>query len=156
LNSIANMASRARVLHGDFPPSWDYLPTCGSVLRVAPNSAIQWSVQGHPKRLKLAFGVADPAPIAAVSTVPSSRSTLEAPRSTDIIFRVSAVGSQGVLVPLWSQRLDLPGDATSPNRQQAAVELDNAPSAELVLETLAADPTATDNRVCYWAAIELE
>src|ERR1035441_392185 len=137
------MAGRAVPLHGDFPPSWDYLPACGSVLRVSPNSAIQWSVEGQPKRLNLGFGIL--------------RSGGAALRQTNsVVFRVSAVGGQGDLHPLWSQRLDSPSGGTGQNRQQAVIDLGPAPSSELVLETLSDGPKQTDGLVCYWSGIELE
>ena len=105
LNSVARMAGRAVPLHGDFPPSWDYLPACGSVLRVSPNSAIQWSVEGQPKRLKLGFGI-----LRLVSTLQGARGPEHAKAWTPngVVFRVSAVGGQGALVPLWSQRINPP------------------------------------------------
>jgi hypothetical protein len=150
LNSIANMASRARVLQGDFPPSWDYLPTCGSVLRVAPNSAIQWSVPGHAKGLNLAFGVT------ATPAMASSSSRLQPSSPAGIVFRLSAVDAHGARVPLWSQRLDVTNEPATPNRQQALVELAKAPSCELVLETSLVGATPRNDLACYWAAVEAE
>ena len=143
LKGLWNMSGRAFSLHADYPPSWVYLRECGSVLRVAPNSATQWSVEGQPKRLKLGFGILAPGGAAL-------------PQTNSVVFRISAVGGQGDLHPLWSQRLDPPSGGTGQNRQQAVIDLGPTPSSELVLETLSDGPKQTDGLVCYWSGIELE
>jgi hypothetical protein len=130
-------------LRADYPPELVYLPRCGSVLRVAPDSAIQLSVQGHPQRLKLAFGILAPGGTASQKT-------------NGVGFRVSAVGEQGALVPLWSQSLDPPSGKTSQGRQRAVIDLSRCPSSELVLETLPGGPKQRDRLQCYWSEIELE
>ena len=149
------MAGRAIVLHGDYPPSWDYLPACGSVLRVAPNSAIQWSAPGQPKRLKLAFGITGSLPLEAAPTASQSAPPApHGPRSTGVVFRLSAVGPQGALVPLWSQRLDMADERGSTKRRQALIDLSHAQSSELVLETSPVGGDSANDIVCYWSAIE--
>jgi hypothetical protein len=143
MKNLRRMAGRALSLHADYPPGLVYLPQCGSVLRVAPDSAIQWSVEGRPKRLKLGFGILAPggAPLQATNGV---------------IFRVSAVGGQGELVPLWSQRLDSLSGGFAQARQEAVIDLGRAQSSELILETLLSGAKQTHGPECYWSAIELE
>jgi hypothetical protein len=143
LKGLWKMSGRARSLHGDYPPSWVYLRDCGSVLKVAPNSATQWSVEGQPKRLKLGFGM-----------LASGGAAL--PPANSVVFRVSAVGGQGDLLPRWSQRLDPPSGGTNWSRQQAVIDLGPASSSELVLETQFVGPQQTDGLVCYWSAFELD
>jgi hypothetical protein len=72
-----------------------------------------------------------------------------------VVFRVSAVGGQGDLHPLWSQRID-PSSGGGQSRQQAVVDLGPAPASELVLETMSVNPKPTGGLVCYWSAIETE
>ena len=143
LKGLWNMSGRALSLRADYPPSWVFLRECGSVLRVAPNSATQWSVEGQPKRLKLGFGI-----LAAGDAA--------LPQTNSVVFRVSAVSGQGDLLPLWSQRLDSPSGGTNWSRQQAVIDLGPAPSSELVLETTPTGPKQTDGLMCYWSGIELE
>ena len=152
LKSLWTTSARAHSLYGDYPPSWTYLREGGSVLRVAPNSAIQVTLDGHPKRLNLGFGIAG-APAQAVS-----QTTLHAPRSTvvGVLFRVSAVGPHGDLVPLWSQRLAPPAGRAGLTHQQAVINLAPTPSSALVLETQSEGPQQPGDVTCYWSAIDQE
>ena len=169
LKSLWTTSARAHALYGDYPPSWTYLRECGSVLRVAPNSAIQVALDGHPKRLRLGFGLAIPTPqselrpLAALSrrrsgpasrraVAPSQRAALR----LSIVFRLSTIGPQGELVPLWSQRLDAPAGGADPTRQEAVVDLGSAPASEVVLETQSESPQPPGGVTCYWSAIEPE
>jgi hypothetical protein len=100
-------------------------------------------VEGQHKRLKLGFGILAPGGAAL-------------PRANSVVFRISAVGGQGDLHPLWSQRLDPPSGGTNWSKQQAVIDLGPAPSSELVLETLSDGLNQIDGLVCYWSGIELE
>jgi hypothetical protein len=143
LRSLSRMGARAIPLHADYPPEMVYLPRCGSVLRVAPNSAIQLSVEGHPQRLKLGFGIL-------------SQEGLASQETNGVTFRVSVVSRQGDLVPLWSQTLEPLNGEASKGRQRAVIDLSQSPSSDLVLETLPDGPKRRDQLQCYWSAIELE
>jgi hypothetical protein len=143
LRSLSSMIARGILLHADYPPEAVYLPRCGSVLRVAPDSAIQLPVEGHPRRLTLGFGILAPGGPAL-------------PETNGVSFRVSAVGPQGDLVPLWSRRLDLLNGETGQGRQRAVIDLSRSPSSDLILETLPGGPKQHARLQCYWSDIELE
>jgi hypothetical protein len=143
LRSLSRAIARAIPLHGEYPPGPFYLPRCGSVLRVAPDSAIQLMIEGHPQRLALGFGILAPGGSAL-------------PETNGVGFRLSAVGPQGDLVPLWSRRLDPLNGETGQGRQWAVIDLSRSPSSELVLETLPGSPKQGNRLQCYWSEIELE
>jgi hypothetical protein len=143
LRSLSRMLARAIVLRGDDPPELVYLPHCGSVLRVAPDSAIQLSIDGHPQRLKLGFGILAPGAAALHET-------------SGVGFRVSAVGEQGERVRLWSQSLDRPNGEISRGRQRAVIDLSRSPPSALILETLPGAAKQGDRLEYYWSEIELE
>jgi len=140
LKSLWTTSARAHSLYGDYPPSWTYLRECGSVLRVAPSSAIQVALEGHPRLLRLGFGIATP--------------PLQAALRTDVVFRLSTLGPQGELVPRWSQRLDAPTGGAGLTRRQAVVELGPAAASEVVLETQSESPQQPGGVTCFWSAIE--
>jgi hypothetical protein len=156
LKNLWNASARAHSLYGDYPPAWTYLRECGSVLRVAPNSGIEVSLQSKPKRLKLGFGITAPAHPSALRNPASALGTLRNQNSAlrpSIAFRVSTVGPQGELVPVWSQRLEPPAGGTGPARQQAVIDLGPVSASQLILETHpeGEQPVGV---TCYWSAIE--
>ena len=143
LKSLSRMIGRAIVLRADRPPQPIYLSRCGSVLQVAPDSAIQFSLEGQPKHLRLGFGILEPGAAALRET-------------NGISFQVSAVDRQGELVPLWSRRLDPLNRESSQGRQRVLIDLNRCPSSELVLETMPDGPKRSNPLQCYWSEIELE
>lgn len=143
LASLSRVLARAIFLRNDYPPQLFYFPNCGSVLRVAPHSTIQLSVEGHPQRLRLGFGIMGPDGAAL-------------PQTHGAVFGVSAVGRDGERVLLWSQRLDAQGGDAAQDRQRAMVDLSQCLSSELLLETLPGESEPPSQLQCYWSEIELQ
>ena len=142
LRNLSRTFSRAISLRADYPPEMVYLPRCGSVLRVAPTSAIQLSIEGHPQRLQIGFGLLAPEGMALAET-------------NGVVFRISAVSGQGDIVPLWSQSIEPPRSEAGPGRQRAVIDLSRCPSSELILETVPGG--SKPNRLqCYWSDAEFE
>jgi hypothetical protein len=113
-------------LSADYPPQLVSLPDVGNVLQVAPRSAMQLPLQGHPARLRLSFGVLG---------------------TNAVVFRVSALGEGGKWGELWSRRIaDL-------EEQHAVVELGAVKSSDIILETAPADPAQKGGAACYWREI---
>ena len=119
------------------------MPGVGSVLRVAPRTAMQFSLEGRPARLRLAFGV-----LAGAQANPQA--------TNPVVFRVSALGEGGAKVELWSRQLDPSARESGQDAQQAVVDLSGAKSSEIILETLPAGPEQRGDPPCYWRQIEAE
>jgi hypothetical protein len=113
-------------LSADYPPQLVSLPGVGSVLRVAPRSAMQLPLEDHPARLRLSFGVLG---------------------TNAVVFRVSALGEGGKWVELWSRQI------AGLEEQHAVVELGTAKSSDIILETAPADPAQKGGAACYWREI---
>jgi hypothetical protein len=143
LTSLWQALRRIVWLSADYPPQMVTLPGIGSVLRVAPRSAMQLPLIGGPARLRIAFGVfaGDPAKPQAANPE---------------VFRVSALGEGGVRVELWSRQLDPSARESGQDKQQAVVDLSKAKSSELILETVPARPDQRGGPPCYWRQIEAE
>jgi hypothetical protein len=143
LRSLSKMLPRALLLHADYRPELVSVPGVGSVLRVAPRTAMQFSLEGRPARLRLAFGVlaGDPANPEAANPV---------------VFRVSALGEGGARVELWSRQINTSAQALGQDKQQAVVDLSEAKSSEIILETVPAGPEERGGPTCYWRQIEAE
>ena len=131
------------MLHADYRPELVSVPGVGSVLRVAPRTAMQFSLEGRPARLRLAFGVlaGDPANPEAANPV---------------VFRVSALGEGGRRAELWSLQLDPSVRESGQKEQHAVVDLSKTKCSELILETVPARPEQRGGLLCYWRQIEAE
>ena len=129
--------------HADYRPELVSVPGVGSVLRVAPRTAMQFPLEGRPGRLRLAFGV-----LGGESANPQATNA--------VVFRVSALGEGGQRVELWSRQLDPLAQESGQDKQQAVVDLSEAKSSEIILETVPAGPEHRGGPSCYWRQIEVE
>ena len=143
LRSLSRMLARGVLLGADARPEFFYSARCGSVLRVAARCAIQFSLEGRPRRLRLGFGV-------------EAGEAASAQGSQRVVFRVSAVGEGGRRVELWSRALEPPAEAGGLEEQRAVVDLSEVKSSDLILETVPAGPEQRGGVRCYWRQIEAE
>jgi hypothetical protein len=143
LKSLARTNKRSKWLRADYRAELVYRPQCGSVLQVAPDSAMQIPVPEQSKRLRVGFGIL-------------ARTGGDLPQTGGVRFRVSGVGPQGELIPMWSHQLDSQGGESAKAPHQAEIDITRAPSTELVLETMRAGPKENDQLAAYWSEIQIE
>jgi hypothetical protein len=143
LKRLAKVIPQVISLRGAFPPEQFYLPEVGSGLRVASDAALQISPPASSRRLALGFD------LLKLGGRPWQTSDA-------VEFRVSAVGQSGELILLWSQLLDPLRGRPDEGHQRVVVDLSQAPSSDLVLEThLQSSPSA--NRVsCLFTEVSFE
>lgn len=143
LTSLWRVIRRMVWLDADYQPQSVSLPGIGSVLRVAPRSAMQLSLEGPSPRLRLTFGVLARGPGDSQAVSP-------------IVFRVSALAEDGGRVELWSRQLDPSAKASDQNKQQAVIDMHEANWSNLILETVPVRPEPGVGLLCYWGQIEAE
>jgi hypothetical protein len=132
-----------KVLRAATPPRLEYLEDLGTVLMAAPDTAIQFTVPTEARKLNVGVGVL------------SERQ--DSPRTNAVVFKVSTIGPEGTLAPLWSQRVELanPGAAIR-GSDRAEIDLSQRRTTNLVLETISEGQKPGGRRVSYWSEIGFE
>jgi hypothetical protein len=143
LASLWQALGRLVWLNADYAPQLASLPGIGSVIRVAPRSAMQLPLAGRTARLRLGFGLWPGEAVGSAAT-------------GSFRFRVSRLGEGGRREEIWSRQLEVSGQAPGQAPNSAVVELGKLEAADLILETESALSAPAGGPACYWSQIEPE